>query len=32
RTSEAKKLGFTKVISSENAKSLSEAVKLVLGK
>ncbi|MDO8638735.1 MAG: magnesium chelatase domain-containing protein, partial [Candidatus Daviesbacteria bacterium] len=30
RSAEAKKLGFTKVISSENAKSLQEAVKLAL--
>ncbi len=30
RASEAKKLGFTKVISPANAKSLTEAVKLVL--
>lgn len=31
REIEAKKLGFTKVISSENAKSLAEAMKLGLG-
>ncbi len=30
RIKEAKKLGFTNVISSQNAKSLSQAVKLVL--
>lgn len=30
RSAEAKKLGFTKVISSENAKSLGEAVRLIL--
>lgn len=30
RSSEAKKLGFTKVISSENAESLDQAVKLAL--
>ncbi len=32
REKEAKKLGFTKVVSSENAKSLTEAVKLALSK
>lgn len=31
RTSEAKKLGFIKVISPESAKSLGEAVKMVCG-
>jgi len=30
RTSEAKKLGFTNIISSESAKSLAEAVKVAL--
>lgn len=30
RASEAKKLGFTKIISSQNAKSLSEVLKLTL--
>jgi predicted ATP-dependent serine protease len=30
RTSEAKKLGFKNIISSENAKSLSQAVILAL--
>ena len=30
RVKEAKKLGFTKIISPENAKSLHEAVKLSL--
>lgn len=31
RATEAKKLGFTNVISSQNAKSLAQAVKLALG-
>ncbi len=31
RVSEAKKLGFTNVISSQNAKSLAQATKLALG-
>ena len=30
RSNEAKKIGFTKVISSENARNLTEAVKLVI--
>ncbi|MDO8570715.1 MAG: DNA repair protein RadA [Candidatus Daviesbacteria bacterium] len=31
RSAEAKKLGFTKVISSENAKNLTEAIRLACG-